>query len=158
MTITLPTMSSKRRMSMSRCSSSPIATGVTMTMTIGSIWAKILECPATTKTLQQMRTMSYRLKKSPNRKTACLIRCRKGWGQSSRKARNWSPRIGQRTSWSAPSPKSRNRMMESHSRNRSNRLRRTKHHYYRSRFEAIKATGRRAIGTRPTILKRASSF
>ena len=151
------TRSSRKKMLMSRCSSSPIETKKTKKRKISKkLLVKVMK-------INIMKTL---LRASRNRETQILIRCRKDWG-TSRKNRSKCNQIVQQKSLSQVLSKSKWLQMKrckflSPVHSISNLNRRARNRSYRSRFEpkAVKAAivTNRAITGRIVSLKRASSI
>ena len=153
------TRSSKKRMLMSRCSSSPIETKIIKKRKISKkLLVKVMK-------ITIMKTL---LRASRNREALSLIRCRKDWG-TSRKNRNKCNQIVPQKSLSQVLSKSKRLQMKRcrflspiHSISNHNRNRRAKNRSYHSRFErkAVKAAAltNKAITGRIMSLKKASSI
>ena len=149
--------SSKKRMLMSRCSSSPIETKKTKKRKISKkLLVKVMK----------VTTMKTLLRASRNREALSLIRCRKDWG-TSRKNRSKCNQIVQQKSLSQVLSKSKRLQMKrcrflSPVHSISNRNRIARNRSYRSRFErkAVKVATvtNKAITGRITLLKKASSI
>ena len=153
--------SSKKRMLMSRCSSSPIETKKTKKRKISKkLLVKVMKVTI-------MKTL---LRASRNREALSLIRCRKDWG-TSRKNRSKCNQIVQQKSLSQVLSKSKRIQMKrcrflspvhSISNRNRNRNRIARNRSYRSRFErkAVKVATvtNKAITGRITSLKKASSI